>query len=751
MRSGSGFGLAVVMALSVAARPASAALDDPAFTETFITTGVADITGLEWAPDGSDRLFFLRKSGEIRIIENGAIVAEPFATISPLATASECGLLSIAFDPNFVDNHYVYVFATVSATEQQIIRFTADGNVGTEQTVIVKGLPTVGKNHDGGALGFGPDGKLYWAIGDNGNYSGIQMDLKSLAAKVGRANADGSVPLDNPFYDGDGPNNDYIWASGFRNPFTMTFQPATGRMWLNVVGTAYEQIFTPQRGDNGGWNLYEANQPAGYISPAISFPTKKTSPRPLAADGAVRAGGVVTFTTTEEHRFQQGAKVTIAGVADASFNQTGFVLSVKSPTQFTLAQAGHDATSDQGVASSTLVAACVTGGTFWDTSAIPADYRGDFFFTDYAFGTIMRATLDASNHVTSVDEWAHQLSRVLDVSTGPDGNLYYARLSGNVHKAAYNFTSDGIVVSRLNLRMAEGGHAAFSVRLTRAPEATRTVSVARASGDEDVSVERGDSLDFTVDNWSTPQTVLVAAAHDLDSLEDVARLSVSSAGLHSEQVTVRATDSDPPSIVAVPAQLSLGEGTRASFDVSLSQPPSVAAVDVSVSLAKGDPDVTLDGSATLMFTKANWSAPQSVKLSAAEDDDDTDDSASVTLSSSAFAETTVAVSVVDNDAVGAGAGDAGGAAAASEGGAGDGGAGLGAPVSEGGQSAIGTGSSGESGAATGARAPLGESDGSSGCGCRVAGSERVPVGSLAGLFAVGASLLCRPRARRSRM
>lgn len=745
------------MALGVATRPAWAVMDDPAFSETVLLTGVADITGLEWAPDGSDRLFFLRKSGEIRIIEGGAVLAQPFATITPLETASECGLLGIAFDPNFIDNHYVYVFATVSATEQQIIRFTANGNVGTEQTIIVKGLPTVAKNHNGGALGFGPDGKLYWAIGDNGNFSGAQQDLKVLAAKVGRANADGSVPLDNPFYDGDGPNNDYIWASGFRNPFSMTFQPATGRMWLSVVGTSYEQIFTPQRGDNGGWNLYEANQPSGYVSPVISYMTKKASARPLATSGAVRVGGVVTFTTTEEHRFQQGAKVTIAGVADASFNQTGFVLGVSSPTQFTLAQAGPNATSDQGVASSTNIGACVTGGTFWDSSAIPNVYRGNFFFSEYSLGRILRATLDASNRVTSVDVWAHQLERVLDLSTGPDGNLYYARLSGAVGKMAYKVPDDGIVVSRLNLRMVEGGHAAFNVRLTRAPQATRVVRIARTSGDEDVSVEEGDSLDFTVDNWNTPQTVLVEAARDLDSLEDVAKLSVTSAGLPGEQVSVRVTDSDPASIVVVPAKLSLGEGTSGGFDVSLSQPPSVAKVDVSVALANGDPDVTLDGQATLTFTKANWSAPQSVQLSAAEDDDDTDDSATVTLSSAAFAEATVAVVVADDDVGGAGGGGAGGAAAvaaageggASEGGASDGGAGPGAPVSEGGQSAMGNGASGESGADAGA--PLSESHGSTGCGCREAGSPPGSVGSLAALLALGMSLWRRPRARRRRM
>lgn len=238
------------------------------------------------------------------MVEQGKLVTTPFATIAPIFLNSECGAIGLAFDPNFVDNGYVYVFVTVSATEQNIIRYTAVGNVGTEKTLIVGGLPTVGANHDGGALGFGPDGKLYWAIGDNGNRSGADQDLASLAAKVGRANRDGSVPSDNPFFDGAGPNNDYTWARGFRNPFTMQFQPATGQLWLNVVGAGIEQIFTPAAGDHGGWDNYGSNQPAVFLLPVISYYTDDAPIFTVSPTGAVRAGGVVTITTTKEHRLR---------------------------------------------------------------------------------------------------------------------------------------------------------------------------------------------------------------------------------------------------------------------------------------------------------------------------------------------------------------------------------------------------------------------------------------------------------------
>jgi glucose/arabinose dehydrogenase len=216
-----------LLSLLLGSPRASATVVDPDFTDVVFATKVGTPTAMAWAPDGSSRLFVTSKVGDVWILQDGKLLPTPFVNISPIETNSECGLLGIAFDPDFITNQYVYLFVTVSPSEQQIVRYTANGNVAEAPRVILAGLPTRGLNHDGGALAFGPDGKLYFAIGDNGNRLGVGADLTLFNAKVSRLNRDGSVPSDNPFVDGDGPNNDYIWARGFRNPFTMTFQPST--------------------------------------------------------------------------------------------------------------------------------------------------------------------------------------------------------------------------------------------------------------------------------------------------------------------------------------------------------------------------------------------------------------------------------------------------------------------------------------------------------------------------------------------
>src|SRR5690349_12690156 len=211
------------------------------FSETrYTSSSLSSATGIAWAPDGSGRLFITIKNGPVRVVtmKDGVLETQPgtntlvtrlFATEPQVHTNSECGVIGIAFDPNYVVNRYVYLFVTVSASEQRIVRYTDANGTGTARTEVITRLPTAGNNHDGGGLGFGPDGLLYWAIGDLGNGTGVNADLTSLAAKVSRANLDGTPANDNPFNDGVGPNNEYIWARGFRNPFTMTFQPATGQ------------------------------------------------------------------------------------------------------------------------------------------------------------------------------------------------------------------------------------------------------------------------------------------------------------------------------------------------------------------------------------------------------------------------------------------------------------------------------------------------------------------------------------------
>jgi MYXO-CTERM domain-containing protein len=693
---------------------------------------------MAWAPDGSNRLFFLLKSGEIRIVENGTPQTEPFGVVSPLAGGVECGLLGLAFDPGFATNGFLYVFATISTTEQQIIRYTADGNIGIDPRIVMAGLPTRGANHNGGAVGIGPDGKLYWAIGDNGNLTGVTPDLASLAAKIGRANLDGTAPIDNPFADGDGPNNEYVWASGLRNPFSFTFQPATERPWVSVAGGVFEQIFTPVAGDNAGWRKYESNQPNGFLAPAISYKTDDVHGVGVVANGAVRSAGIATFTTTPPHRFRPGAKITVTGVTDPSFNGDGYVVAVPTPTTFTFTQPGADTTSGGGVASSQALGGAVTGGGFWDSSALPPAYRGNFFFGDYNTGLVMRATLDATNHVKAVDTWASGNHQAVDVELGPDGALYYAGVVGTVYRASFKASAQGLVVSPLHRRTAEGAATTFSVRLAVASAAGVTVSLSRASGDSDLAVSGEHELTFGPTDWSQPQAVMLRAADDSDSIDDEALFDVTAPGLDRVTVRLRATDDDPFSVVVSTEDLELDEGGEAELQVWLSQQPAQP-LDVSIAGLDGDEGITLISEPSLHFGVDDWSTPRNIVLGAAEDDDDQDGLARFALSGEGLTSRGIRVVAIDNDRL-RGEGGAGGQAAVNLGGdAGMAGAetppAAGAPDLAGGPA---------DGGGAGAADPVhGTDDG--GCACRAMGSDSASGAGALSLLLLAALRLLRRR------
>jgi Glucose / Sorbosone dehydrogenase/Immunoglobulin domain len=170
--------------------------------------------------------------------------------------------LGVTFDPGFITNQRVYIYYTVagSPAHNRVTRFTANGDTavpGSEAIVLELNSLSGATNHNGGAIHFGLDGKLYVAVGENANSANSQT-LANLLGKMLRINADGSIPADNPFYNVASGVNRSIWTLGLRNPFTFAIQPGTGRMFINDVGAGtWEEINDGVAGANYGWPTYE--------------------------------------------------------------------------------------------------------------------------------------------------------------------------------------------------------------------------------------------------------------------------------------------------------------------------------------------------------------------------------------------------------------------------------------------------------------------------------------------------------------
>jgi glucose/arabinose dehydrogenase len=245
----------------------------PGFTETLVASGLNNPTAMAFAPDG--RLFVCQQGGQLRVIKNGVLLATPFLTVSTDATG-ERGLLGLAFDPNFASNGFIYIYYTVLSAPRhnRVSRFTANGDVAVanSEVVILELNNLSASNHNGGAMHFGIDGKLYIATGENAVQSNSQT-LGNLLGKILRINADGSIPTDNPFYNTATGVNRAIWALGLRNPFTFAFQPGTGRMFINDVGaSAWEEINDGIAGSNYGWpNTEGPTTNPSFRSPLFSY------------------------------------------------------------------------------------------------------------------------------------------------------------------------------------------------------------------------------------------------------------------------------------------------------------------------------------------------------------------------------------------------------------------------------------------------------------------------------------------------
>lgn len=249
------------------------------FAGVQLATGL-DPVGMDVVPDG--RVFLTEKVGKIRIIKNGALLPTPLITIPTVDNFSERGLMKVVVDENFSSNGYIYAYYTHKANNiinNRVSRFTVSGDLAApaSELVLINIDPVDGNTgyHNGGGLAI-KNNQIYIATGESTVASNSQS-LTTLKGKILRINTDGTVPTDNPFYTTATGANRAIWALGFRNPFKLSVQNGTGKIWCNDVGAGtWEEINEIEKGKNYGWPGIEGKRtnqtaPANYKDPFYAY------------------------------------------------------------------------------------------------------------------------------------------------------------------------------------------------------------------------------------------------------------------------------------------------------------------------------------------------------------------------------------------------------------------------------------------------------------------------------------------------
>jgi glucose/arabinose dehydrogenase/chitodextrinase len=252
------------------------------FQNEVLATGFNLPTCIKFLPDG--RLLLVELQGTIRVLPPPYTQPDPtpFLQLTNVGSAGvQQGVYDLALDPGFASNHYYYLFYTLgNPNRDRLSRFTANatltGTVAGSELVLYQDPQDASAEHHGGAVTFGNDGRIYFTTGEHFSAGDSQL-LSSPRGKVHRINADGTVPTDNPFYDGPGPNVDSIWALGLRNPYRAFYDAPTGRLFIGDVGgndysTAKEEVNLGAAGANYGWPNSEGTCATPCTSPLYFYP-----------------------------------------------------------------------------------------------------------------------------------------------------------------------------------------------------------------------------------------------------------------------------------------------------------------------------------------------------------------------------------------------------------------------------------------------------------------------------------------------
>jgi glucose/arabinose dehydrogenase len=243
----------------------------PTLVDTVIQSGLSVPWDIAFAPDG--RMFMTERMGTIVMFESAKPNARRLGALKvpDVHSMGEAGLMGIALDPSFGSNGLVYVCVSRmdgGEWRNQILRYTSGPDSLAFDRFVIRAGPLAASIHDGCRLRFGPDGKLWATMGENGN-GRLAQDPTSLNGKILRMEPDGSVPADNPILPGASART-YAYSMGHRNPQGLAFQPGSDAIFeIEHGATTNDEINIIEPGKNYGWPDQEGmgGKPKGFVDP----------------------------------------------------------------------------------------------------------------------------------------------------------------------------------------------------------------------------------------------------------------------------------------------------------------------------------------------------------------------------------------------------------------------------------------------------------------------------------------------------
>jgi glucose/arabinose dehydrogenase len=286
--------LVILFACSKADEPISAPLTGaPVITVTTLLSNQGIIWGFDFLPNGN--LLFTQKTGTMRLFDtttqSNTLISGLPANIS---ASGQGGLLDVAISPDYASSKSVYVTYSITGGFLVLARFTLNGNTASNWQVLkTTESASTWNGHFGSRIAFGPDGKLYWSVGEGGGGSlgGASSPhqngqrLTTMWGKIHRMNLDGTIPTDNPLVPGQ-TTRSTIFSYGHRNPQGMAFDPKTNQLFVNEHGPSGGcELNRVQAAENFGWPLYSnginyngTNISNGHNAAGIVAPLKSWSP-----------------------------------------------------------------------------------------------------------------------------------------------------------------------------------------------------------------------------------------------------------------------------------------------------------------------------------------------------------------------------------------------------------------------------------------------------------------------------------------